>query len=78
VRTAVAAITDVSGAPTEVAGFRGASDARFFAAGGSEVIVCGPGDISLAHTARESIDLDQLATGAAAYALLFARLLGAS
>ena len=78
VRTAVAAITEVSGAPSQVTGFRGASDARFFAAGGSEVIVCGPGDISLAHTARESIDLDQLATGAAAYALLFARLLGAS
>ncbi len=35
----------------------------------------GPGDIMLAHTARESIDLDQLATGAACYALGFARLL---
>jgi acetylornithine deacetylase/succinyl-diaminopimelate desuccinylase-like protein len=58
-----------------VIGFRGSSDARFFADAGSEVVVCGPGDITVAHTAREYIDLDELQRGAVAYASAFARLL---
>ncbi|HEV3473463.1 MAG TPA: M20/M25/M40 family metallo-hydrolase [Actinomycetota bacterium] len=75
VRTIAAAVEDVTGAEAELIGFRGTSDARFYAEAGAEVLVFGPGDIMLAHTARESIDLDQLATGAACYALGFARLL---
>lgn len=71
------AITEVQGRKAEVIGFRGSSDARFFADAGSEVIVCGPGDITVAHTAREYIDLDELQRGAVAYALAFARLLNA-
>lgn len=70
------AVTEVRGA-AEVIGFRGSSDARFFADAGSEVIVCGPGDITVAHTAREYIDLDELHQGAVAYAAAFARLLNA-
>jgi succinyl-diaminopimelate desuccinylase len=77
-------VTDVLGAveeslgrPGEIMGFRGASDARFLAARGADVVVCGPGDITLAHTAHESIDLEELQHGAMAYALAFARLLGA-
>jgi len=61
--------------PAEMMGFRGASDARFLAAAGAEVIVCGPGDITLAHTARESVDLDEVERAAVAYALAFADLL---
>ena len=62
--------------PPEIIGFRGSSDARFFAEAGAEVAVCGPGDITVAHTARESINLDELHAGALAYALAFARLSG--
>lgn len=75
VRTMTASVSDVTAAPAEIIGFRGASDARFLAQAGAEVIVFGPGDITLAHTARESIRLDQLEQGALAYALAFARLL---
>jgi acetylornithine deacetylase/succinyl-diaminopimelate desuccinylase-like protein len=70
------AVSEVTGRDAELAGFRGASDARFLAEGGATVLVCGPGDISVAHTARESIDLTELEQGALAYALAFARLLG--
>jgi succinyl-diaminopimelate desuccinylase len=62
--------------PPEIIGFRGSSDARFFAEAGAEVAICGPGDITVAHTARESIDLEELRMGAIAYALAFARLSG--
>lgn len=72
-----AAVTDAVGLPAALAGFRGASDARFLAEAGAEVVVCGPGDIGIAHTAREYIDLDELERGAVAYALAFARLLSA-
>ncbi|MDP9068937.1 MAG: M20 family metallopeptidase [Actinomycetota bacterium] len=68
-------VEDALGSPGEIMGFRGASDARFLAAQGADVVVCGPGDITLAHTAHESIDLDELERGAVAYALAFARLL---
>jgi succinyl-diaminopimelate desuccinylase len=61
--------------PAELMGFRGASDARFLAAAGAEVIVCGPGDITLAHTAGESVDLDEVERAAVAYSLAFAALL---
>jgi acetylornithine deacetylase/succinyl-diaminopimelate desuccinylase len=70
------AMSEVTGRDAELAGFRGASDARFLAEGGATVLVCGPGDITVAHTARESIDLAELEQGALAYALAFARLLG--
>jgi succinyl-diaminopimelate desuccinylase len=72
-----AALEDATGAPAELVGFRGASDARFFAEEGTDVVVCGPGDIALAHTVREHIDLTELERAAVAYALAFSRLLGA-
>ena len=65
-----------TGAEARLMGFRGASDARFFADADIDVVVCGPGDIALAHTAREHIDLGELEQAAVAYALAFARLLG--
>jgi acetylornithine deacetylase/succinyl-diaminopimelate desuccinylase family protein len=71
----VRASGDAQSGEAEVIGFRGSSDARFFAEHGADVCVCGPGDITVAHTARESIDLDELGHGAIAYALAFARLL---
>ena len=69
------AVTDTQGRAAEVIGFRGSSDARFFAEHGADVVVCGPGDITVAHTAREYIDLDELERGAVAYATAFARLM---
>jgi acetylornithine deacetylase/succinyl-diaminopimelate desuccinylase family protein len=78
VTTTAGAVADATGSPAELVGFRGASDARFLAEAGAEVVVLGPGDITVAHTAHESIDLDELERGAVAYALAFARLLAAS
>ena len=71
----IAAVTETQGEGAEVVGFRGSSDARFFAEAGSDVVVCGPGDITVAHTAHEYIDLEELERGAVAYASAFARLL---
>ena len=71
----IEAVAETKGADAEVMGFRGSSDARFFAEAGSDVVVCGPGDITVAHTAREYIDLAELEQGAIAYATAFARLL---
>jgi acetylornithine deacetylase/succinyl-diaminopimelate desuccinylase family protein len=76
VTAAVAATREVTGKDVDVIGFRGASDARFLFETGCDVIVWGPGDITLAHTARESIDLAELEKGALAYAGAFAALLG--
>lgn len=78
VQTMVGAVTEATGKEPDVIGFRGASDARFLAEVGTEVIVFGPGDITLAHTARESIDLEDLERGAVAYAVAFAGLLGSN
>lgn len=76
VRTVAQSISEVTERETELVGFRGASDARFLFEAGAEVVLCGPGDITLAHTARESIDLHELEQAAIGYALSFARLLG--
>ena len=75
VRHAVSAVDQVTGAPAEMVGFRGASDARFFAAAGADTVVWGPGDITVAHTAREFVDLGEVERCATAYAVAFAGLL---
>jgi succinyl-diaminopimelate desuccinylase len=75
VQDAAASVAEALGRPAELVGFRGASDARFLAEAGAEVIVLGPGDIALAHTAGESVELDEVETAATAYALAFSRLL---
>ena len=71
------ALSEEAGAPAELIGFRGASDARFFAEAGAEVVVCGPGDIALAHTVRENVSLAEVERASVAYALAFSRLLSA-
>jgi succinyl-diaminopimelate desuccinylase len=77
VQEVATAVGDATGREPVMMGFRGASDARFIADTGAEVVLCGPGDIALAHTASESVDLDEVTTGAIAYAVAFARLLEA-
>jgi acetylornithine deacetylase/succinyl-diaminopimelate desuccinylase len=69
------AVAEVNARPPELMGFRGASDARFYAEAGAEVVVCGPGDIALAHTARESVALAEVESAARTFALAFGRLL---
>jgi succinyl-diaminopimelate desuccinylase len=68
-----AALEAARGRPPEMIGFRGASDARYFAEAGIPVVVCGPGDIRLAHTVQEHIEISELEEAALAYALAFAR-----
>jgi succinyl-diaminopimelate desuccinylase len=75
VKAVSSALADLGREP-ELVGFRGASDARFLAEAGAEVLVWGPGDITLAHTARECVALDEVTDAAVAYAAAFARLLG--
>jgi acetylornithine deacetylase/succinyl-diaminopimelate desuccinylase family protein len=70
-----AALEYATGTPAVMMGFRGASDARFLSEAGADVVVCGPGDLAVAHTAAESIELAELERGAVAYASAFARLL---
>lgn len=72
------AVAEATGAPGKLIGFRGASDARFLVQSGAETVLCGPGDIALAHTAGEWIDLHEFEVGARVYALAFSRLLGAA
>jgi succinyl-diaminopimelate desuccinylase len=75
VRHCLDSVAEATGREGELMGFRGASDARFLAEAGAEVVVWGPGDIALAHTAREHVELAEVAMCAAAYAHAFARLL---
>jgi succinyl-diaminopimelate desuccinylase len=76
VATMADAVAEATGSDAEIIGFRGASDARFLFEAGADVVLCGPGQIELAHTANESISVAQLERAAVAYALAFARLLG--
>ena len=75
VKNVAASVAEVTGAPAELIGFRGASDARFLFESGAGVVLCGPGDIRVAHTAHEFLDLAELERCALVYALSFARLL---
>jgi succinyl-diaminopimelate desuccinylase len=75
VQTVARSVAEATGSVPKIVGFRGASDARFLFEAGADVVLCGPGQIELAHTANESIQLVELERGAIAYALAFARLL---
>jgi acetylornithine deacetylase/succinyl-diaminopimelate desuccinylase-like protein len=58
-------------------GFTGITDARFYI---NDVriptVIAGPGSLSLAHTANESIGIDEMVTAARAYARIFVGFLG--
>ncbi len=73
-RDAVAAQTGSS--PASV-GFTGITDARFYI-NQAEIptVILGPGSLTVAHTAGESIDVDELVAGARSYARIFATFLG--
>ena len=60
------------------AGFTGITDARFYINEASiPTVIYGPGSLTVAHTADEWIDVDELVEGARIYARIFADALGA-
>ena len=63
---------------TGFVGFTGITDARFYI-NQAEIptVILGPGSLTVAHTAGESIDVDELVAGARSYARIFATFLGA-
>jgi succinyl-diaminopimelate desuccinylase len=74
IRTATAAET---GAVPPDVGFTGITDARFYLNDAAiPTVIFGPGDLSVAHTADEWIDVDEMVTGARTYARIFASFLG--
>ena len=74
VRDAVAAET---GSPPPFVGFTGITDARFYI-NDAEIptVIAGPGSLSLAHTANESIGIDEMVIAARTYARTFVGYLG--
>jgi succinyl-diaminopimelate desuccinylase len=73
-RTAVAEETGTM--PADV-GFTGITDARFYINDAKiPTVILGPGSLSVAHTANESIGVDELAAAARIYARVFVRFLG--
>jgi succinyl-diaminopimelate desuccinylase len=73
-RDAIAAET---GSPPPFVGFTGITDARFYINDAAiPTVIAGPGSLSLAHTANESIGVDELVAAARAYARTFVGFLG--
>jgi succinyl-diaminopimelate desuccinylase len=73
-RTAVA---DETGTLPADVGFTGITDARFYINDAKiPTVILGPGSLSVAHTANESISVDELVAAARIYARVFVRFLG--
>jgi acetylornithine deacetylase/succinyl-diaminopimelate desuccinylase-like protein len=74
IRDAIAAET---GSPPSFVGFTGITDARFYINDAQiPTVIVGPGSLSLAHTANESIGVDEMVAAARAYARTFVGFLG--
>lgn len=56
---------------TETTAFRSHSDAALLAKSGCKALVIGPGELGVAHTPEERVNLDQVADAAALYAAIF-------
>jgi succinyl-diaminopimelate desuccinylase len=77
-RIAMDAVAASTGARPAFVGFTGITDARFYINQARiPTVICGPGSLSVAHTANESVPVDELVAGARAYARMFAAFLGA-
>jgi acetylornithine deacetylase/succinyl-diaminopimelate desuccinylase-like protein len=75
-RDAVAAET---GRRPDDVGFTGITDARFYLNDASiPGVILGPGSLSLAHTANESVPVDELVAAARIYARIFVASCGAA
>ena len=74
VRDAIAADT---GAPPPFVGFTGITDARFYINDAKiPTVIAGPGSLSVAHTADESIGVEEMVSAALSYARMFVGYLG--
>jgi len=72
-RIAVEAVRATTGTSPELAGFTGITDARFYINQADiPTVICGPGSLTVAHTADEWVPVDELVAGARAYARIFA------
>ena len=77
-RIAADAVAAATGTRPELVGFTGITDARFYINQAHiPTVICGPGSLSVAHTANESVPFDELVAGARSYARMFAAFLGA-
>ncbi len=76
VQSFLRAASKVLGGPQEPVGYVAGTDARLFPPAGIPAAVFGPGEFSQAHTADESISIDQLIKAAQILTLLAADLLG--
>ena len=77
-RIAAAAVAASTGARPALVGFTGITDARFYINQARiPTVICGPGSLTDAHTANESVPFDELVAGARSYARMFAAFLGA-
>jgi succinyl-diaminopimelate desuccinylase len=66
-----------SGSPPPFVGFTGITDARFYINDARiPTVITGPGSLSLAHTANESIGVDEMVVAARIYARTFVGFLG--
>lgn len=75
-RLAVDAVESSTGTRPELVGFTGITDARFYINEAHiPTVICGPGSLTVAHTANESVAVDELIAGARAYARMFAAFL---
>jgi acetylornithine deacetylase/succinyl-diaminopimelate desuccinylase family protein len=79
VRIARDAVTAETGRPPDDVGFTGITDARFYLNdAGIPSVILGPGSLSLAHTANESVPVDELVAAARIYARIFVGSCGAA
>jgi acetylornithine deacetylase len=72
-----AAAEDVLARPVPRVGVPYGADLRLFTARGIPCLILGPGDVRLAHTAAESVPVDELVASARIHALAALRFLGA-
>jgi acetylornithine deacetylase/succinyl-diaminopimelate desuccinylase len=71
------AVATDTGVPPPFVGFTGITDARFYINDAKiPTVIAGPGTLSVAHMADESIGVDELVAGARAYARTFVAFLG--
>lgn len=76
VRTVIEAVAAETGSPPALVGFTGITDARFYINDvRAPTVILGPGSLGVAHTANESVAVDELVRAARAYARIFARIL---
>ena len=73
------AIASKDGSPPPFVGFTGITDARFYINDAKiPTVIAGPGSLSVAHAANESIGVDEMVAGARAYARAFVAFIGAA